>query len=70
MIKLLIMVDGILTLNNNSAIWPKTVTRQNCFIGKSGLSSDPYFNGYLDDFKLFNSAVSQSLMIQVLNIYS
>ena len=42
------------------------VTTQNC-IGRSQFSTDPYLNGRVDDFRIYNSALSASQITQVMN---
>ncbi len=42
------------------------VTTQN-YIGRSQFSTDPYLNGLVDDFRIYNNALSASQITQVMN---
>jgi hypothetical protein len=45
----------------------KTLTRSNCYIGKSAWSSNGYSNSYLDDLAFFNKSLTQDVIIQLMN---
>jgi hypothetical protein len=51
-------INGILINTRNNAIYPKSVLRKNIYFGKSNTSTDPYFNGTLGDFRLYNRILS------------
>lgn len=51
----------------NSNVYPSATTRSLCFIGKSNWSSDPYFNGCLDDFRFYQRGLTTN---EVGSIYS
>jgi hypothetical protein len=62
-----IYVNGILK-STTSGYYPLTsVTRSNCYIGRSAWNSDGYYNGYIDDFRIYNRVLTAA---DVLNIYT
>ena len=44
-----------------------TVTRSNCYIGKSNWVADGYYNGAIDDFRIYNTVLTAA---QISTIYS
>jgi hypothetical protein len=54
-------LDGIVSASNNSAtLNPQALgTTTNNWIGRSQYSADAYFNGSVDDFRIYNFALSQ-----------
>jgi hypothetical protein len=60
-----IYVNGHL-YNTQAGWYPPVVTRNNCYIAKSNWSSDPYFTGYIGDFRVYNGVLSTS---DITNIY-
>jgi hypothetical protein len=63
-----IYINGVLDKSkNNALIYPPTMTRTSNYFGKSNWSNDPYFNGAIDDFRMYNSVLSSS---QVTDIYN
>ncbi len=43
---------------------PADIDNAVSYIGKSQFSADPYFNGHIDEFKIFNRALSESEIIE------
>ena len=58
-------MDSSYTTVTNT-FYPVAATRLNAYIGKSGWS-DPYFNGAVDFFNVYNQALSD---VQVANLYT
>jgi len=56
-----------LTVISGSAVWPSSTTYYSSFIGKSNWTSDSYFNGNIDDFRIYNKAISAN---EVAELYS
>ena len=54
-------LDGTVAATSSVAVLPKDlgVTNQN-WIGRSQFTADAFFNGMVDDFRLYNRAVSGS----------
>ena len=46
---------------------PKSITRSSNFVGKSNFDGEPYYNGNIDDFGMYNSVLT---VTDVFNIYS
>jgi hypothetical protein len=49
-----------------SSYYPATGNYPTFYIGKSNNSSDPYYNGYIDDFRVYNRALSAT---EAMSIY-
>jgi hypothetical protein len=47
--------------------YPTSIIRTTCYLGKSNWSGDSYYNGYIDDFRIYDGVLSQS---EVNNLYS
>jgi len=45
---------------NKSGNYPINLARTNCYIGKSNLSSDPYFNGAISNFVMYQKELPKS----------
>ena len=43
---------------------PSDIKNASSYIGKSQFSADPYFNGHIDEFKVFNKALSDMEIIE------
>jgi len=59
-------VNGQLT-NTISGVYPFDLLRQNNYLGKSSNYAYPYYNGYIDDFRVYQSVISPN---NIYNIYS
>ena len=55
-----IYVNGVLYNTQSSGWYPPAVTRNNCYLGKSNWSNDPYFTGYIGDFRIYNGLLTAS----------
>lgn len=53
-----IYVNGILKATTTNYYPSPTVTRTMCYIGKSHWSADGYYNGYIDEFRIYNRVLS------------
>lgn len=54
--------NGVLFFSQSGTLYPRSIQRYNNYLGKSNWMADPYFNGLIDDFRMYNFAVSQSLI--------
>lgn len=58
-VQAILYVDGENVAESNEfTIKPSDIKPSLCFIGRSMFNSDPYFNGRLDDFRIYNYALS------------
>ena len=60
-------INGVSVYSDTSSSYPNIVRRTINNIGKSNFPADPYFNGAIDDFRVFNGVLGAW---EVLNIYS
>lgn len=59
-VQAIIYVDGKKSAETNDfTILPSDIKPALCFIGRSQFVSDPFFNGRLDDFRIYNYALSE-----------
>jgi hypothetical protein len=61
-----VYLNGKLAQSYPQGSYPNNITRTNQYIGKSNWASDPYFNGSISDFRIYNGVVSTS---EIINIY-
>ncbi|NLY43954.1 MAG: DUF1080 domain-containing protein [Clostridiaceae bacterium] len=64
----ILYLDGVeYARNDNMTLKPSDLgyTTQN-YIGKSQFSADPYFNGMIDDFRIYNRAFTQSEITDIM----
>ena len=47
--------------------YPNATARQFCYIGRSNWGGDPYFNGVIDDFRVYNRVLSDQ---EIFKLYS
>lgn len=53
--KVVLYVDGVsVAESNDMRIRPSDIRPVMCYIGRSQFSADPLFNGYIDDFRIYN----------------
>ncbi len=50
--------DGVQVYRNPNGITPAVDSRKNLYIGRSNWDNNPYFNGLVDDLRLYNRALS------------
>lgn len=55
-----IYVNGLVAGVLRTSYYPKDFYRNYSYIGKSNNTSDPYFNGYIDDFRIYNRVLLSS----------
>ena len=55
-----IYINGVLKTTSTSYYPSTSITRSNAYIGRSNWSGDGYFNGYIDDFRIYNRVLSAS----------
>lgn len=53
--------------NNNITIKPSDFKPMFNYIGRSQFDRDPYFRGYIDDVRIYNHALTQAEIVQVMN---
>lgn len=59
-VQAIIYIDGENVAETNEfTIKPSDIKPALCFIGRSMFNSDPFFNGRLDDFRIYNYALSE-----------
>ena len=56
-----------ITAPSNGYIYPSAIIRNNCYIGKSNWSFDPYFTGSISDFRVYKRVISQAEVINIMN---
>jgi hypothetical protein len=64
---LVIYVNGVFIQNITNTIYPINITRNNNYLGKSNWSGNPYLNGAIDDFRMYNRILSAN---EISTIYS
>ena len=60
-------INGQIINTRTSAVYPNSILRKNIYFGKSNTSTDPYFNGILADFRLYNRILSVN---EITSLYS
>jgi hypothetical protein len=63
----LIYVNGVLTKTYSDGFYPKSMMRNYQYIGRSNWPADPYFMGCIADFRIYNTAISQTEITGVFN---
>jgi len=61
-----IYVNGVLYRTLTGQLYPGVVKRNNMYIGRSNWN-DPYFSGYIADFRIYNSVLSQNDVMTIYN---
>ncbi len=54
--------------NKGSQIWYDGFNKKYCALGKSSWAGDPTFIGFIDDFKIFNRALSAAEVNYIYNL--
>ena len=49
---------GTISNVSNTTYYPNSVSRQYCYLGKSHITTDAYYNGYIDDFRVYNRVLT------------
>ena len=53
-------LDAQLVASNSTRLTPGDLGRtRNNWLGRSQYTADPYFNGLVDDFRIYNTALSE-----------
>ena len=58
-------IDASMISTTSNNYYPDQIARPSSFIGKSNISSDPSFNGYIDDFRVYQRVLPQSDISQI-----
>ena len=73
-IVVLIATDGTWTFYVNgqfvktvAGVYPADVPRYVNYLGKSSLKTDPYFNGYIDDFRVYRTVLTTTEIAEIYN---
>ncbi len=62
-----VYLNGQLTASLDYSYTMKTLTRSNCFIGKSNYASDGVSSSFLDDLRFYNKSLTQTEIQQLMN---
>ena len=62
----IIYLNGILLKKYSNKFYPSPIERSKMYIGKSNWGHDPYFTGYIADFRIYDNVLNQN---DVTNIY-
>lgn len=62
-----IYVNGVLKQTYADAFYPKTMMRNYQYIGRSNWAADPYYQGYIADFRIYNTAITQTEVTDIFN---
>lgn len=62
-----IYINGALTYTDTSGIYPVDIDRTSNYLGQSNNVGDPYFNGYIDEFRFYKKVLTQS---EINDLYS
>ena len=62
-----IYLNGVLSGNYPTGYYPNILFRNLNYLGKSNFGHDPYFNGNIADFRMYNSVLSASDILTLYN---
>ena len=62
-----VYLNGQLTRSLNNTYTMKTLTRSNCFIGKSNWGGYGFSSSFLDDLRFYNKSLTQTEIQQLMN---
>jgi hypothetical protein len=65
-----IYLNGIFTISYTDGYYPSAGFRNNNYIGKSNLDTDPYFNGGILDFRIYNGILTDADISTIYNKYN
>jgi len=54
----LVYLNGVLAKSYNRIVYPPIIPRVYNYLGRSGWAKDPYLNGVIDEFYMYNSVLS------------
>jgi len=63
----LIYLNGVLTKTYSDGFYPNSVMRNYQYIGRSNWAVDPYLMGCIADFRIYNTAISQTDITNIFN---
>jgi len=63
-----IYVNGKLFLRESTAYYPNAIFRNTNYIGRSAWNGDWYYNGYISDFRVYNSSLSKEDILSIYNL--
>jgi len=55
-----VYLDNVVVYTSTTEYYPSVGPRTNCYLGKSNWSSDSYTTGNIDDFRIYNTALTAS----------
>ena len=64
-----IYMSGVVTATGTVPVAPRSVSRPNCFIGRSYAGGDAMADAYVDEFRIFSTALSLNDINIVMNTY-
>jgi uncharacterized protein YneF (UPF0154 family) len=62
-----VFLDGKLHRTLNDQFYPSNIIRKNNYLGKSNWPNDPYFNGIISDFRVYNRILSVDEISDIYN---
>jgi len=62
-----IYINGVLKQTYSDGFYPKTMMRNYQYIAKGNWASAPYYQGYIADFHIYNTAISQTTITDIFN---
>ena len=63
-----IYLNGVLKQTYADGFYPKTMMRNYQYIGKSNWAADPYYQGLIADFRVYNTEISQTEINNIFNM--
>jgi Concanavalin A-like lectin/glucanases superfamily len=63
----IIYINGVTYWTSSSRFYPYSIAREYNYIGRSNWDVDPYYNGQIDDFRMYNIVLTAT---DALNIFS
>jgi len=63
----IIYLNGKLFTTYEDGYYPNILLRNFCNIGKSNWESDPYFTGNIEDFRMYNSVLTSTNLMSIVN---
>jgi hypothetical protein len=64
-----IYINGTLTASKNfSTLMPQSLSRSNCYVGRSNWVADGFSSSILDDLRFYNKSLSQNDIVELMNM--
>lgn len=54
----IIYINSVVKSSSTAMYYPKNITRTSSYLGKGNSSTDPYYNGYIDDFRVYQRVLT------------